>query len=333
MMRNFGMKIMSILLTMSLAMSMGCGGKAVATSAAQGEAEVSNGVTSEVPQFNADSAYVYLKRQVDFGPRVPNSSSHSACGDWLVAELERRGAEVHQQRADLRAFDGTVLKARNIFVRFNPDVKENRLLLLAHYDTRPWADQDEDDSKHQQPIDGANDGASGVAVLLEIARVIAADNPGKGIDILFCDAEDYGTDNNDESWAMGARYFAQNMRANGWNPSHAILLDMVGGKNAKFPYEYFSRQAAPQLDKEFRDAAASAGYASYFPQEFGGAVTDDHLELLKQGVKAIDIIEYDKETGFNPAWHTTQDNLDNISVETLRAVGQSLVQYIYGNRN
>lgn len=284
-----------------------------------------------VPEFSEDSAFIYLKKQVDFGPRVPNSNAHKLTGDWLAEQLKRHGAEVHEQHADLRAFDGSVLKARNIFGRFNPQIQDNRLLLLAHYDTRPWADQDIDPAKHSSPIDGANDGASGVAVILEAARAIAGLNPGYGIDILFCDAEDYGTDNNEESWAMGARYFADNMQSNGWTPARAILLDMVGGKNAKFPYEYFSHQAAPQLDRRFRAAASAAGFAAYFPDSMGGAVTDDHLELLKHGVPAIDIIEYNSHSGFNPTWHTSQDNLANISKETLKAVGQSLLQYIYTN--
>lgn len=282
-----------------------------------------------VPQFSGDTAYAYVKRQVEFGPRVPNTSAHVSAGDWMVARLKQSGAEVHEQRADLTAFDGTVLHARNIFARFNPQVKEGRLLLLAHYDTRPWADQDPDPARRTSPADGANDGASGVAVLLEAARLIGEQNPGRGIDILLVDAEDYGTDNNDESWALGARYFAETMRDLGWKPEKAILLDMVGGKDAVFPYEYFSRQSAIALDEDFRDAAAAAGYGQYFPEYFGGAVTDDHVELIKQGIPAIDVIEYSAETGFNPAWHTHADNLDNISATTLKAVGQTLMQYIY----
>lgn len=307
-----------------------CGAK-TGTAAESVPAESVDSTTAvvAVPDFSADSAYSYLRRQVEFGPRVPNSEAHRKTGDWLVSELKRHGAEVHEQKADLTAFDGTVLHARNIYGRYNPSVKENRLLLLAHYDTRPWADQDPDASKRDKPNDGANDGASGVAVILETARNIAARNPGYGIDILFTDAEDYGTDDNEESWAMGVRYFAENMRNNGWYPDRAILLDMVGGKDALFPYEYYSRQTSPKLDRAFRNAAAAAGYAATFPESYGGAVTDDHVELIKAGVNAIDIIEYHPQTGFNPTWHTHADNLDNISATTLKAVGQSLLQYIY----
>ena len=282
-----------------------------------------------VPEFSADSAMSYLRRQVSFGPRVPNTEAHRKAGDWMVSELKRHGAEVHEQTADLTAFDGTVLKCRNIFARFNPDAKGERLLLMAHYDTRPWADEDTDPANHKRPIDGANDGASGVAVLLETMRNLSADNPGTGIDILLSDAEDYGVSDDESSWALGARYFAENMHANGWAPSKAILLDMVGGRGAKFPYEFFSRQYAPALDREFRNAAAKAGYADLFPDSPGSAVTDDHVELIKKGVPVIDIIEYNSETGFSPVWHTMADNIDNIDPVTLKAVGQSLLQYIY----
>ena len=316
------------------AMALGisaCGGtkSRAANEAASGEAA---SAAVNVPVFCADSAYAYVKRQVEFGPRVPNTPAHRNAGDWLAAELRRHGAEVHEQTADLTAFDGTLLKARNIFGRFNPGVKSGRLLLLAHYDTRPWADQDPDETRRGTPADGANDGASGVGVLLELARQIAAQDPGTGIDILFSDAEDYGAEDNEESWALGTRHFASQMRSLGWMPDQAILLDMVGGRNASFPSEYFSRQSAPALDAAIRAAAARAGASDRFPDSYGGAVTDDHLELIKAGVPAVDIIEYRADRGFNDSWHTHSDNIDNIDPATLGAVGQTLLQYIYNRK-
>ena len=206
---------------------------------------------------------------------------------------------------------------------------DNRLLLLAHYDTRPWADEDPDDSNHKKAIDGANDGASGVGVLLEAARIFGQQNPETGIDILFVDSEDYGTEGDDTSWALGARYFAENPIKPGYRPAQAILLDMVGGKGAVFPAEYFSRQAAPGLDDAFRAAAAKAGHGDMFPRNYGGAVTDDHVELIKQGIPAIDIIDYRVNEGFCPTWHTMADNIDNIDKESLRAVGETLLHFIY----
>ena len=278
--------------------------------------------------LNADSAYSYVKRQTDFGPRVPNTAPHDATAAWLSSELKRHGAEVTEQKADLRAFDGTILKSTNIMGSFNPGM-DNRLLLLAHYDTRPWADEDPDDSNHKKAIDGANDGASGVGVLLEAARIFGQQNPETGIDILFVDSEDYGTEGDDTSWALGARYFAENPIKPGYRPAEAILLDMVGGKGAVFPAEYFSRQAAPGLDDAFRAAAARAGHGDMFPRNYGGAVTDDHVELIKQGIPAIDIIDYRVNEGFCPTWHTMADNIDNIDKESLRAVGETLLHFIY----
>ena len=319
-MRNL-MCIFSVILLLT-----GCGanGNAGSTDSLQTE-EVR---TRAVPAFNADSAYSYVKRQTDFGPRVPNTAPHDATAAWLSSELKRHGAEVTEQKADLRAFDGTILKSTNIMGSFNPGM-DNRLLLLAHYDTRPWADEDPDDSNHKKAIDGANDGASGVGVLLEAARIFGQQNPETGIDILFVDSEDYGTEGDDTSWALGARYFAENPIKPGYRPAQAILLDMVGGKGAVFPAEYFSRQAAPGLDDAFRAAAAKAGHGDMFPRNYGGAVTDDHVELIKQGIPAIDIIDYRVNEGFCPTWHTMADNIDNIDKESLRAVGETLLHFIY----
>lgn len=277
--------------------------------------------------FDADSAYLYVERQVSFGPRVPNTTAHRLAGDMLVAELQRHGFTTTEQRADLTAYDGTILHARNIFGQINPDAG-NRILLLAHYDSRPWADKDPDPEKRMKPVDGANDGASGVGVLLETARQLKALNSKAGIDILFVDAEDYGEEENEDSWAMGARYFAQHPPVPGYAPKAAILLDMVGGNNAVFPREYFSQMQARTLNDSFYKAAVKAGHASLFPDRIGGAITDDHLELLKIGIPAIDIIEYHSDSGFNPHWHTTSDTMENISGETLRAVGESLMTFL-----
>lgn len=292
------------------------------------ETEETTETKADIPTFNADSAYSYLAEQVNFGPRVPNTDAHTRCGDWLTATLRRFGAEVTEQKADLRAFDGTMLHARNIFGRFNPE-KQRRILLLAHWDCRPWADQDPDPAKRSLPVDGANDGASGVAVILEAARNIAMRQPDAGIDILFVDAEDWGTDGDDESWALGARYFAENPPVENYFPEEAILLDMVGGKDASFPREYFSQLNAPALTDSFWAAAKDAGYAHFFPDRIGSAVTDDHIQLQNAGMNAIDVIDYRPEGGFCPTWHTTSDNLQNISKETLEAVGKTLLTHLY----
>lgn len=284
---------------------------------------------ASLPTFNADSAYAYVKRQVDFGPRVPNTAAHRKAGDWLAGELRRRGAKVTEQTMDLRAFDGTMLASRNIFAQFNPEAAD-RLLLLAHWDCRPWADNDPDPRNHRKPVDGANDGASGVGVLLEIARLLSENPvPNKGVDILFVDAEDWGVEGDDDSWALGTKYFVQNPPVEYYRPSGAILLDMVGSKDATFYREYFSEQGAPQLNADVWNAARRAGFSSLFPQEVASAVTDDHKPLLEAGIPAIDIIDWRKEHGFDPVWHTTKDNMQNISAQTLGAVGSTLVYYLW----
>lgn len=283
--------------------------------------------------FDADSAYSYVARQVGFGPRVPNTDAHRQCGEWLVGELKKRGLNVIEQRTQLKAFDGTMLNALNIFAQFNPE-KEERLLLLAHWDSRPWADQDPDPANHKTPVDGANDGASGVGVILEIARQLALNSHGKGVDVLFVDAEDWGTQGDEQSWAMGARYFMEHLPVENYVPKEAILLDMVGGKDAVFCREYFSEQSAPRLAQSLWGIAESLGYGNLFLNRFGGAITDDHVQLIEHGIPTVDIIEYHPEddNGFDPDWHTTTDNLAGIDKSTLRAVGETVMYYLINNQ-
>lgn len=279
--------------------------------------------------FNGDSAYRYLASQLEFGPRVPNTIAHRKAGDWLSGELKRHGLKVTEQTAKLKAFDGTILDARNIFGQYNPEAKD-RILLLAHWDCRPWADQDPDPEKRILPVDGANDGASGVAILLEIARQLSLNPIDKGIDILFVDAEDWGTEGDDDSWALGTRYFVENYPVKGYSPRFAILLDMVGGNGATFYREYFSEKSASVLADQIWQTAHRLGHGDFFPDRMGSAIMDDHVQLIKAGIPAIDIIEYDMRGGggFNPRWHTTKDNLEGISKNTLDVVGSTLITFL-----
>lgn len=282
------------------------------------------------PAFDADSAYYFVERLVAFGPRVPNTQAHLRAGDWLSERLESYGWEVMEQGVVIPAFDGTPLNARNIFARLNPD-KEDRMLLLAHWDSRPWADEDPDPAKRGDPVPGANDGASGTGVLLEIARQLAMQGSEAGVDILLVDAEDWGSHDHEDSWALGARYFAENPPVAGYSPSGAILLDMVGSPDAQFGYEYFSSRANPSLQQKVWARADALGYGTLFHTGFGGAITDDHVELIKRGIPAIDIIDYRQSSayqGFDPVWHTTSDDMANISRETLRAVGETVISVI-----
>ena len=293
-------------------------------------------VTSKTPTFEADSAYTYVANQVAFGPRVPNSKAHKQCGDYLAAELTRFGAQLYVQEANLKAYDGTLLEARNLIGSYNPE-QSKRVLLFAHWDSRPYSDHDPDPANLRKPLDGADDGASGVGVLLEIARQLGQQAPNIGVDILFCDAEDYGTpefvdDYKPDTWCLGTQFWAKNPHVKNYKAEFGILLDMVGGKGATFFREYQSKRAAAPILEMVWSKARDLGYGKYFINADGGAITDDHQYVISgRGIPSIDIINYDPdtETGFAPYWHTQQDNMDNIDRETLKAVGQTVLEVIY----
>ena len=290
-----------------------------------------------VPIFDADSAYAQVTAQVAFGPRVPGSEAHRACGDWLISELQRQGAVVSVQEAELKAYNGDILPSRNIIGSYRTDTRR-RVLLCAHWDSRPWADADPDPSLHHTPILGANDGASGVGVLLEVARQLHQQAPAIGIDIAFFDSEDYGqheeeTEYVPDSWCLGSQYWARQARRNGYTARFGILLDMVGAPDARFCREGMSLNYAPGIvDKVWRTAHA-LGFGEYFPLSNGSYVTDDHLPVNQTAkVPCIDIIPYDEEYGFGQHWHTVQDDLSWISPATLHAVGQTLLHVIYNEQ-
>ena len=292
----------------------------------------------EVPTFNADSAYSYVAAQVAFGPRVTGVEAHKACGDWLVGKLHELGAAVTEQTAELKAYNGDLLPARNIIGSYRPDTRK-RVILCSHWDSRPWADNDPDEKNHYTAIDGANDGASGVGVLLEVARQLQQKEPAIGIDIIFFDAEDYGIHSHDEghyvedSWCLGSQYWAKQAKKADYMARYGILLDMVGAPGARFCQERLSKRYAGSLvDKVWRTAHA-IGYGDYFPLEAGSYVTDDHLPLNDVArIPTIDIIPYDEEYGFGEMWHTVKDDMSWIDPATLRAVGQTLLQVIYNEK-
>ncbi|MDE6536131.1 MAG: M28 family peptidase [Muribaculaceae bacterium] len=295
----------------------------------KGQEQVTSAPKMYVPEFSADSAFNNIARQVSFGPRIANSEAHEACGAWLASELKRHGADsVFVQKTNLDGFGPMT----NIIGRYGKN-KENRVLLLAHWDSRPTADEEADVALHSRPIDGANDGASGVGVLLELARLIGQKAPEIGVDILFVDAEDAGNEGDEDSWARGAQYFAENMPygVNEPLPRYGVLLDMVGGYNAKFHRELFSESYSKPVVDKIWSLAKNIGLSSRFPDQVGGAINDDHLPLIRAGIPVIDIIESRNEQtgGFNPTWHTLQDNIQNIDSETLGAVGRLITQLIY----
>lgn len=289
-----------------------------------------------VPVFNADSAYMFIEKQLSFGPRVPNTKAHRECGDWMVSTLKRFNATVVEQRTKLRAFDGTMLDARNIIGSYNTD-SPSRVLLCAHWDSRPWADHDPDVANRKKPVPAANDGASGVAVLLEIARQMSTSNPGLGVDIIFFDAEDYGETQElqgayENAWALGSQHWAANPHVPGYSARFGILLDMVGAKDAVFTQEQISRYYAPNILKNVWSTAERLGYGHFFVNKNSGPITDDHTYVNEiTRIPTIDIIDYqdDREKGFFDYWHTIEDDLDKISKETLKGVGQTVITVVY----
>ncbi|MFY9309006.1 MAG: M28 family peptidase [Bacteroidia bacterium] len=283
------------------------------------------------PDFNADSAYAFVKAQVDFGPRVPGTAAHAKCADYLVAKLKSYGLETSIQKGTVQTFDKKQFSLKNIIASFKPDA-QSRILICSHWDTRPWAD--EDTKNADKPFDSANDGPSGVGVAMEVARQISKTQPNVGIDIIFFDLEDYGTSGNNESWCLGSQYWSKNLHKPNYYANFGILLDMVGGPNALFPKEKTSVDyASSAVDKVWK-AAADIGYGNYFsPQVKTFVGIDDHVFVNKAGIPCIDIIEYNQATGgFGDYHHTHKDNMDIIDKNTLKAVGQTLLEVIYNEK-
>ena len=296
----------------------------------------------DVPVFDGDSAYAFVAEQVAFGPRVPNSDAHKACGDYLEAKLRSYGATVVSQNADITAYTGDVLKARNIIAQFQPE-KSERILLCAHWDSRPWADSDPDPDMHREPVLGANDGGSGVGALLEVARHLSQQPTELGIDIVLFDAEDYGRHadewreavEGEETWALGSKYWANNPHVPGYRARFGILLDIIGAPASTFCLEGYSMHYARNIMAKVWNCAARLGYGEYFPVVEGGVITDDHLHVNQVlGIPCIDIIncDIDSPNGFGKYHHTIKDDMDWIDAKSLKAVGQTVLTVIYNEK-
>jgi hypothetical protein len=294
-----------------------------------------------VPEFNADSAYFYTATQVAFGPRVPNTPAHTACGNYLAGELRRFGAEVLEQETVLQTYNKQSIHANNIIASFNPD-NSNRILLCAHWDSRPFADHDSNPANHHKAIDGANDGAGACGALLEIARHVGMEAPAFGIDIILFDAEDWGTPEFDlqkygsTGWCLGSEYWAKHPHAPNYTAKYGILLDMVSAPEATFYKESMSMRYAGKIVQKVWEAAQALGYGSYFINKTGPSVTDDHVEVFNyRKIPCIDIIQYDpasRSESFGDYWHTLNDNMDSVSKETLKAVGQTVLYVVYNEK-
>ena len=261
----------------------------------------------------ADSAYLFCQQQCDFGPRTMNSEAHELCAEWIAGKFRQYGMEVTLQKADLNGYDGTKLKSTNIIASYRPNLTD-RLLLCAHWDSRPWADNDPDEANHRKPVMAANDGASGIAVMLEVARLLASDSLNVGVDFICFDAEDWGTPQwadseggDADTWALGAQYWAM---------------------------QYVKQQSPNRYRyRKVWAAAETIGYGSLFPKEEGSGITDDHLPLNRVArIPCIDIIPYYPDcdaSSFGPTWHTVNDDMKHIDRNTLQAVGQTIIQVLF----
>lgn len=291
-----------------------------------------------VPGFNSDSAYHFVERQLSFGPRVPGSVAHAECAKWLEETMKQFTPDVIVQNFKARVYNNQVFSGKNIIATFNPDM-QRRILLAAHWDSRPYADHDPDPNNHQIPIDGANDGASGVGVLLEIARQLSTQSPAVGIDIIFFDLEDYGppqdkqTSESTDMWGLGSQHWARNPHIQRYSAHFGILLDMVGAPNARFPLEGFSMYYAPDVTRKVWELAGKLGYGEYFVFEQGGYITDDHYYVNRIArIPMMNIIHLDETSpngSFYEHWHTVNDNLDQIDRNTLQVVGEVVLNVIY----
>lgn len=304
------------------------------------------------PAFSSDSAYVYIQRQMNFGPRVPNSKAHNDCAIWLIQQLRAFGAKVELQRGQMPDFRGNMQEIYNIIAHFSTPAieKRPRILLGAHYDTRPWCDEEENYADRYYNVPGANDGASGVGVLMEVARQLGirlADSClTTPVDIILFDVEDSGTPRfytgleREDTWCLGSQLWGKQYAQQITDQQSAItntqyrfgiVLDMVGAPDASFPREMYSSRYAANYQQQIWRSAEQLGYGVLFNNQQSYPITDDHYYInVLTGIPCVDIIHYDirNATGFASWWHTRNDNMDNISKATLQAVGEVVMMQL-----
>lgn len=306
----------------------------------KGNRESANQVElKSAPVSNADSAYAFVQRQVDFGPRIPNTQAHKEAAEWFKLKFESYNAQVIMQEFEENVYDGTKVSLTNVIASFYPE-KKKRILLAAHWDTRPFSDHDDEDEYAQ--LDGANDGGSGVGVLLEVARVLSTnDAPNVGVDIILFDGEDWGPHDSEGPvdlegeketwWCLGSQYWSRNKHKPNYSAFYGVLLDMVGAPNATFHYDSVSQGNAGRILDKVWDIGINLGHGSYFKKSLGfTGITDDHVYVNSIArIPMIDIIDYREPGSFTPVWHTQNDNMENISKETLRVVTEVILTMLY----
>lgn len=279
--------------------------------------------------FSGDAALGHIRTQLSYGPRIPGSEGWRKTADWIVAQMRPLVDTVVEQRWTHVTAKGDTLPLRNILARIRPHEKQ-RILYVTHWDTRPVADSDPDAAKRTQPVMGANDGASGPAMFIEIARVLKKTPPQFGVDFLFVDGEDYGDFATDTDVLMGSKYFADHLPDADYRPLFGVLWDMIADADQRFPQEANSVQAAPEVVARVWGVADDLGYAKHFPQEPGDAVIDDHIPLLRKGLRVIDVLDLEYVSAEKNYHHTTMDTIDKVSAKSLQVVGDVAVALLTG---
>ncbi|HET6230653.1 MAG TPA: M28 family peptidase [Longimicrobiaceae bacterium] len=276
------------------------------------------------PDTNAGQLWSFLTDQTAFGPRYAGTRGHTQELGWLKDRLHTDGGQVTSQPFTHVTAQGRTLRLENVFARFNPQAKD-RILLVAHWDTRPHADGEQDPERRNLPVPGANDGASGTAVLMQLADLFREQAPPIGVDLLFTDGEDYGP--GDEDMYLGSRWFAAHL-PEGPRPRYAVVLDMVADVEARFPVETASQRSAPQAVRRIWSLAKTAGHGAAFPDTVGGEITDDHLPLIAAGIPSVLVIDLDYGPG-NSFWHTGDDLPANVSRQTMKMVADVMADLVY----
>jgi glutaminyl-peptide cyclotransferase len=294
---------------------------------------------ANIPDFNPDSALAFVQKQVDFGPRVPGTAAHAKCAAWIAEKCKAYGLTTQTQTAPISTFDGKKYQLKNIIAEYKPE-KTKRILLCTHWDTRPWADRDTVDK--YKPFDGANDGGSGVGVLLEIARLLQLTPVDYGVDFVFFDLEDYGQDSNDDrypeqqnTWCLGSQFWAKNLHKPNYFAQYGILLDMVGAYNPQFPKEGTGMYYASDITNKVWNIAQTMGYGQFFTNATAPQTTDDHLYVnLHAGIKCIDIVHYEMERmAYFKYHHTHGDNMQAIDKNVLQITGRVLLQTLFEEKS
>lgn len=289
-----------------------------------------------IPSFNPDSALLYVSQQLQFGHRIPGTPAHARCAEHLRTSMSHWCDTAFIQEFSTTLWTGQTVKGKNIIASINPTL-ENRILLAAHWDSRAWADHDPDPANHHSPIMGANDGASGVGALMEIARIMASMPPSVGIDFIFFDVEDQGIAEwadryEDNTWCKGSQYWAQFPHRPYYRAIYGILFDMVGSQSPRFTKEQVSRDYAPGITNKLWNAAASLGHSNIFLNQQTDAILDDHLYVNQIArIPMVDIVQNSPDCSFISYWHTLDDQLDKINPNTLKLVSDVTLATIYGD--